>query len=187
MIDNDIYSKNLDAAVRRSAGVTLPPGKIPSTEKASREAALRLRRDRSRQRATAMGHEDEPFSFCETDLELTEEEYREYAAFLEESRHEASSVPQQSEHTLGLQGTESLGGAFTNEKSVTGQARHSDPNAVTNLLRSGHREAAYDEDKALNGPTRENATETSRHREFVARVFVFCLFFGMIALVYWPG
>ena len=189
---SDNYSKNLDAAVRRSVGVRHPLKGRKSAHDQSREAALRLRRKRERRRADEadlIEDEDELLTLDEAALELSEDELREYAALLSDMKDDepARKTPEHAQHSLGINGAESLGGAYTNERFKTGEAQHADKDAVNALLKSAHEVHHHRDDRDGQAEESEATRAVKKQRELVAKVFVSALVVAMLAAAFWPG
>ncbi len=190
---SDNYSNNLDAAVRRSVGNRKHPLKgAKSAHDKSREAALRLRRERLRRRQEdndLIEDDDELLSLDEAALELSEEELREYAALLSDTEDEkpARSTPQNAQHSLGINGAESLGGAYTNERIATGRAKSADKDEVNELLKSAHRDDHHQDDRDGNAEEAEKTHRVKKQRELVAKIFVSAIVIAMLAAAFWPG
>lgn len=188
MTDNTAYSQNLDAAVRRSAGVN-PHHKKESARHASQEAALRLRRERRKAAEKDEIDDDDFLDLDDSSLELTEEELREYRELLSDINEEepVRSTPKNAQHSLGINGAESLGGAYTNEKIATGRARNTDKDAVNELLKSAHRDEHHQNDREGGAEESEKTKKEKKQRELVAKIFVSAIVIAMMAAAFWPG
>lgn len=191
---SDNYSKNLDAAVRRSVGVRHPLKGRKSAQDQSREAALRLRRERERDRRRAeeedlIEDDDELLTLEEAALELSEEELREYAALLSDMNEEepARKTPEEARQALGINGAESLGGAYTNERFKTGEAKRADKDEVNALLKSAHGDHHHDDERDGGAEESETTRKTKKQRELVAKIFVSAIVLAMMAAAFWPG
>ena len=178
------YTHNLDAAVRRSAGVNHSHD-AKSARFANREALLRVRRER--EKAQKLQDENkEAFVIDDETFELTDEELREYAEFLEMDNGLDNKAPAaKSQHSLGINGAESLGGSYTNEKHVTGEALHADKKHVNELLHAAHREGTGQEEHDRIAEESEKAKKEGKRRELVAKLFVSALLIAMLATAFW--